>query len=50
MMIAHHEGAITMAQEEIANGANPQVTAFAQQIVTAQQAEIDAMYAILDRL
>lgn len=50
MMIAHHEGAITMAQEEIANGVNPQATALARQVVATQQAEIDAMYAMLDRL
>ncbi|MFG3578765.1 DUF305 domain-containing protein [Micromonospora chersina] len=50
MMIAHHEGAITMAKEEIARGAHPDATALARQIVTTQQGEIDAMRKMLDRL
>ncbi|WP_446218091.1 DUF305 domain-containing protein [Micromonospora sp. IBHARD004] len=50
MMIAHHEGAVTMAQEEIASGANPEAKALAQRIVTAQRGEIDTMNKILDRL
>ncbi|MEV4479581.1 DUF305 domain-containing protein [Micromonospora coxensis] len=50
MMIAHHEGAITMAKQEIADGANAEAKAMAQQIVTAQQGEIDAMNKILARL
>ncbi|MGW5667601.1 DUF305 domain-containing protein [Micromonospora sp. NPDC003776] len=50
MMIAHHEGAITMAKDELAQGANPAAKALAQQIVTAQQGEIDTMKKVLDRL
>ncbi|TCB99723.1 DUF305 domain-containing protein [Micromonospora zingiberis] len=50
MMIAHHGGAITMGEEEIAQGANPDAKALAQQIVTTQQAEIDTMKKILARL
>ncbi|MFI2649106.1 DUF305 domain-containing protein [Micromonospora fulviviridis] len=50
MMIAHHEGAITMAREEIARGVHPDATALARQIVTTQQGEIDAMRKVLDRL
>ncbi|RZU72991.1 uncharacterized protein (DUF305 family) [Micromonospora kangleipakensis] len=50
MMIAHHEGAVTMAQEEIASGANPDARALAQRIVTAQRSEIDTMKKVLDRL
>ncbi|GAB3169586.1 uncharacterized protein (DUF305 family) [Micromonospora palomenae] len=50
MMIAHHEGAITMADEELASGANADAKAMAQQIVNAQQGEIDAMKKILARL
>ncbi|SCG62472.1 DUF305 domain-containing protein [Micromonospora halophytica] len=50
MMIAHHEGAITMAKEEVANGVSAEAKAMAQQIVTAQQGEIDAMNKILVRL
>jgi uncharacterized protein (DUF305 family) len=50
MMIAHHEGALTMAQNEAAAGKNPDAIALAQQITTTQQAEITAMKAILARL
>ncbi|MEU8007949.1 DUF305 domain-containing protein [Catellatospora sp. NPDC049111] len=50
LMIAHHEGAIMMAQQEIANGANAAAKELAQQIVTAQQAEIATMKALLARL
>lgn len=50
MMIAHHEGAITMAKDELARGANPDAKALAQQIVTAQQGEIDTMRKMLGRL
>ncbi|MEH0938161.1 DUF305 domain-containing protein [Micromonospora psammae] len=50
MMIAHHEGAITMAKQEIAGGANADAEAMAQQIVTAQRSEIDTMRKILGRL
>jgi uncharacterized protein (DUF305 family) len=47
MMIAHHEGAVTMAQEQIANGANPSAKALATKIVADQQAEIATMKALL---
>ncbi|WP_261958966.1 DUF305 domain-containing protein [Dactylosporangium matsuzakiense] len=50
MMIAHHQGAIAMAQDEIKQGGNPDAKALAQRIVTAQQAEIDTMNTILARL
>ena len=50
MMIAHHEGAITMAKDEVARGVNADAKALAQQIITAQQGEIDTMKKILDRL
>ncbi|GAA3276822.1 DUF305 domain-containing protein [Dactylosporangium vinaceum] len=50
MMIAHHQGAIAMAQDEIKQGSNPDAKALAQRIVTAQQAEIDTMNTILARL
>ncbi|TPG25560.1 DUF305 domain-containing protein [Mycobacterium hodleri] len=42
-MIAHHEGAIAMADTEIADGANADAKTLAKQIVTAQQAEISQM-------
>ncbi|MFG2041883.1 DUF305 domain-containing protein [Dactylosporangium sp. NPDC048998] len=49
MMIAHHRGAVTMAEDELANGANTDAKALARRIITAQQAEIDTMNKILTR-
>ncbi|MGI5242305.1 DUF305 domain-containing protein [Dactylosporangium sp. CA-139066] len=43
MMIAHHQGAIMMAQAELAHGTNPDAKALAGRIVQTQQAEIVAM-------
>ena len=42
-MIGHHEGAVTMAKTEIADGANADAKALAGHIVTAQEAEIAQM-------
>lgn len=50
LMIAHHQGAITMAQDEVTNGKNPDAVKLAQQIATSQQAEIDTMKSILARV
>ncbi|MEU7870022.1 DUF305 domain-containing protein [Dactylosporangium sp. NPDC049140] len=50
MMIAHHQGAIAMSQDELRNGTNADAKALAQRIITAQQAEIDTMNKILARL
>jgi uncharacterized protein (DUF305 family) len=47
MMIAHHEGAIAQAQTVQSAGSNPDVLLLADQIVAAQQAEIDQMKALL---
>ncbi|GAA4959803.1 DUF305 domain-containing protein [Actinoplanes utahensis] len=47
MMISHHEGAIDMAQEEVAKGKNTEATDLAAKIVTDQQAEIATMKTIL---
>lgn len=47
MMIAHHEGAIAQSQTVKANGSNADVLALADQIITAQQAEITEMQALL---
>ena len=47
MMIDHHNGAIQMAQTEIASGANPEAKQMAETIVTTQQREIDQMTAML---
>lgn len=46
-MIQHHEGAITMAQQELDNGQFPAATELARDIVTAQQAEITTMQQLL---
>ncbi|MGW4769164.1 DUF305 domain-containing protein [Nocardia sp. NPDC004278] len=47
LMIEHHNGAITMANTELANGVNPDAKALATAIVAAQQAEIDTMRGLL---
>ena len=49
-MIAHHQGAITMAQQEVANGENPAAKQLAQDIIDAQQAEITTMNQLLEQL
>jgi uncharacterized protein (DUF305 family) len=48
-MIAHHEGAITMAQQEIDTGQFPATVELARSIVTSQQAEIVTMQGMLDK-
>ena len=47
LMIAHHEGAIEMAQTEQAEGANPDAIALAEDIETAQSDEIATMQNLL---
>lgn len=47
MMIEHHEGAIDMANTELADGENPEARQMATDIVTAQQKEIADMQAAL---
>ena len=49
-MIAHHQGAVSMAQPEIQNGTNPQATELAHSIVQSQQQQIQQMQTMLDRL
>lgn len=46
-MIAHHEGAIEMAEDVLADGVNADVRALAEQIIAAQRAEIEEMRALL---
>ncbi|HMQ36346.1 MAG: DUF305 domain-containing protein [Propionibacterium sp.] len=48
-MIRHHEGAVAMAKEVQANGADPDVRELADAIITSQQAEIDQMKRLLER-
>ncbi|MCX5561426.1 DUF305 domain-containing protein [Streptomyces sp. NBC_00038] len=50
LMIGHHQGAITMAEDEQKNGSNADAKKLATAIVTAQTAEIEKMNKILDRL
>lgn len=49
-MIAHHEGAVAMAQDEVDAGRAPDAVALAERIVTTQTAEIERMQGMLDRL
>ncbi|MEU1981597.1 DUF305 domain-containing protein [Nocardia sp. NPDC019395] len=48
MMIDHHEGAVQMARTELAEGTDPQARVTAQQIIDAQQSEIQEMRAMLE--
>jgi uncharacterized protein (DUF305 family) len=50
MMIAHHNGAIAMARDEQAKGANPQAKALAVTIEKTQTAEVAKLQQILNRL
>ena len=47
LMIAHHEGAVTMARTELAEGEYPPAIALAQSIVDSQTAEIERMRELL---
>ena len=42
-MIAHHKGAVAMANDVLADGVNPETKALAEAIVASQQAEIDEL-------
>jgi len=46
-MIAHHKGAVTMAETELEDGQFPDALALAQEIIDAQEAEISEMEALL---
>lgn len=48
LMIEHHEGAVTMAENVLTEGSDADVAALAQEILDAQQAEITQMEALLD--
>lgn len=46
-MIAHHEGAIDMAEDVLDSGVNGDIRALAEAIMSGQQAEIDEMKELL---
>ncbi|KRD37232.1 hypothetical protein ASE27_07365 [Oerskovia sp. Root918] len=46
-MIAHHQGAVDMAEAELADGENPEAHELAQAIIDAQEAEIAEMQELL---
>ena len=46
-MITHHQGAVAMAQSEIARGENPTAVKMAKVIIDWQQLEIGRMHAML---
>lgn len=50
LMIEHHKGAITMAEEERTKGRNATAKKLAAEVVRTQQAEVDTFTAILKRL
>ena len=49
-MMVHHQGAIEMADTEIAQGSNPAAVALAESIKTSQTAEITQMQQLLSTL
>lgn len=49
-MIAHHEGAVAMAEDQVENGTYPPAVDLAQTIIDTQQQEIDTMRQKLDAM
>ena len=49
-MIQHHKGAVSMAEDEIANGKNPEAKKLAQTIKDTQNAEISTMQDLLGKI
>jgi uncharacterized protein (DUF305 family) len=49
-MIRHHQGAIKMAQAEITSGKNPEAITLANNIAESQQAEVDTMTELLNKI
>lgn len=48
MMIAHHRGAVEMAETEVTDGKHPAATELAQAIIDGQEAEIETMQSMID--
>jgi uncharacterized protein (DUF305 family) len=48
-MVTHHQGAIAMAEDELANGQNADAKKLAQSIKDSQQVEIDKMNQLLGK-
>lgn len=49
-MTAHHEGAVDMARDEVADGQNPHAITLAEQVISDQEAEIAQMQQMLTGL
>jgi uncharacterized protein (DUF305 family) len=47
MMIVHHQDAVDMSQIELAQASNPATRNLAQQIISADQAQISEMQTLL---
>ncbi|MFE0424740.1 DUF305 domain-containing protein [Streptomyces sp. NPDC058953] len=50
LMVEHHKGAITMAEDEQKKGRNETAKKLAGEVIRSQQAEVDTFTAILKRL
>ncbi|WP_338048602.1 DUF305 domain-containing protein [Mycolicibacterium llatzerense] len=50
MMVEHHQGAITMANDELKNGTNADAKKMAEAIIAAQQGEIATMNGMLAKM
>ncbi|MFC8760535.1 DUF305 domain-containing protein [Streptomyces sp. NPDC057193] len=50
LMIAHHDGAVAMAEDERRNGRNATAKSLADDVVRTQSAEVTELRKILDRL
>jgi uncharacterized protein (DUF305 family) len=46
-MIRHHQAGVTMAQAIVDRSDNVAVTSLARSVITAQQSEVDYMFALL---
>jgi len=49
LMLSHHQAAVDMAKTELMYGKDPQMRRLAQDIITAQQSEIETMQLWLKR-